>query len=104
MKSTTLYIRVQPELRAQIEARAKAAGLPVSAYMRRAAVDARVTVVTTPRIADEQWVELGSALTSLRSAVKLLEGRRGEGEVDTLLNLVAEVDVMVTGIRGMLLQ
>ena len=101
MKSTIIRIRCQPDARSAIEAKAKAAGLPLGPYMRRSALGGKM--VAAARIADEQWIELGGALTALRSAVKLLEHRKGEGQVDLLVDLVAETCVHVEGIRGILI-
>jgi hypothetical protein len=100
VKSTIIRIRCQPDARSAIEAKAKAAGLPLGSYMRRSALDA--VVVQATRIPDEQWVELGSALTALRSVAKSLEGGR-DPDLPLLLTLIAETCVHVEGMRGILL-
>ncbi len=103
MKSTRLSLRIPPDLRASLEAKAKAAGLPIGRYMKRASSEAKVTTIITSEISRDQWVELGAALIALRSAAKLLESRKGEGAVATLQDLVLETCIHLEGIRGLLL-
>ena len=97
MKSTIIRIRCQPDARSAIEAKAKAAGLPLGSYMRRSAMDA--VAVQATRIPDEQWTELGFALTALRSVAKSLEGG-GDADLRLLPALIAKTRALPKGTRG----
>ena len=72
MKSTRLSLRIPPDLRASLEAKAKAAGLPIGRYMKRASSEAKVTTIITSEISRDQWVELGAALIALKARAPVI--------------------------------
>ena len=56
--------------RVAIHDKAKAAGLPMSAFVRRAALGQRCT--TVPTVAAEQWAQLGKLAANLNQIAKHL--------------------------------
>lgn len=86
--------------RAAIREKATAAGLPVSAFIRRAALGQRCNAV--PAIAADQWAKLGRMAANLNQIAKHLN----EGEpfsaadavsIDELRFHLADIRVALTG-------
>lgn len=83
-------IKVNEVERIRIEARAQAAGIPVSTWVRYAAQEIEPPKRhVIPKLNQEAWFRLGEELNSLRR-IKWKLGTRGESSLITVLNRVEE--------------